>query len=116
MSRILLEGMEFYAYHGCFKEEQVIGNRFIVDLVIEVDTSDAEISDNLQDTVNYQAVYETVKAQMANKSHLLEHLGRLILDALDERFPEILHMKLKVSKMHPPLGGEMQCVSLEMER
>ncbi|MFP4690495.1 MAG: dihydroneopterin aldolase [Bacteroidales bacterium] len=116
MSRILLEGMEFYAYHGCFKEEQVIGNRFIVDLIIEVDTWDAEQSDNLQDTVNYQAVYETVKAQMANKSHLLEHLGRLILDALGESFPEIRHMKLKVSKMHPPMGGEMRCVSLEMER
>jgi len=116
MSWILLEGMEFYAYHGCFKEEQVIGNRFIVNLSIEVDTSEAEKTDNLKDTVNYQAVYETVKAQMANKSHLLEHLGRLILDALEEGFPEIRHMKLKVSKMHPPMGGEMQCVSLEMER
>lgn len=116
MSRILLEGMEFYAYHGCFKEEQVIGNRFIVDLSVEVDTSDAEKSDNLQDTVNYQAVYETVKAKMGNKSHLLEHLGRQILDALEERFPEIDHMKLKVSKMHPPMGGEMRSVSLEMNR
>jgi len=116
MSVILLENMEFYAYHGCFKEEQVIGNRFIVNLSVEVDTSEAEKSDSLKDTVNYQAVYETVKAKMTSKSHLLEHLGRQILDALEEGFPEIRHMKLKVSKMNPPMGGSMQSVSLEMER
>jgi len=115
MAKILLEGMEFYAYHGCFKEEQVIGNRFLVDLEIDVDTSIAEASDRLQDTVNYQAVYERIREAMGNKSHLLEHLARRILDALREAFPGIRKMKVKVSKMNPPLGGSMRCVSLEME-
>ncbi len=115
MAKILLESMEFYAYHGCFKEEQVIGNRFIVDLEIDVDSSEAEISDRLQDTVNYQAVYNEVKGAMELKSHLLEHLGRRILDALRDRFPQISHAKVKVSKMNPPMGGRMRCVSVEME-
>ncbi len=115
MAKILLEEMEFYAYHGCFKEEQVIGNRFIVNLEIEVDSSAAEESDHLADTVNYQAVYEVVKESMAEKSHLLEHLGRQILDALSGRFGQITDIKLKVSKMNPPMGGRMRCVSVEMQ-
>ncbi len=115
MARILLENMEFYAYHGCFAEEQVIGNRFLVDLEIDVDTSVAERSDRLHDTVNYQKVYDEIKEAMTHKSHLLEHLARRILDALGARFPGIRHMKVKVSKMNPPMGGRMRCVSLEME-
>ncbi len=115
MAKILLEGMEFYAYHGCFKEEQVIGNRFLVELEIEVDTTLAEVSDRLHDTVNYQAVYNKIKEAMGNKSHLLEHLARRILDILREGFPEIRKMKVKISKMNPPIGGSIRCVSMEME-
>ncbi len=115
MAKILLEEMEFYAYHGCFKEEQVIGNRFLVNLEVEANTEAAERSDRLQDTLNYQAVYDQVKTAMEVKSHLLEHLCRRILDALSDSFPEIIRMKVKVSKMNPPMGGRMRCVSLEME-
>ncbi len=114
MAKILLEEMEFYAYHGCYKEEQVIGNRFLVDLEVEVDTAEAEHSDRLSDTLNYQSVYAEVKTVMAEKNNLLEHLGRRILDALKTRFPEIKNIKLKVSKMNPPIGGKMRCVSIEL--
>jgi 7,8-dihydroneopterin aldolase/epimerase/oxygenase len=116
MSKILLENMEFFAYHGCFKEEQIIGNRFIVNLEIETDTGKAELSDNIHDTVNYQEVYFTVREQMQNKCHLLETLGRKILDAVSEKFSGITHMKIKISKMHPPMGGPMKCVTLVLER
>ena len=115
MGKILLEEMEFYAYHGCFKEEQVIGNRFLVDLEIEVDTAGAELSDRLDDTVNYQAVYNKVREAMDEKSHLLEHLARRILDNLRTGFPTIRQMKVKVSKLNPPMGGKMRCVSLEVK-
>ncbi len=47
MSTIALEGMEFFAYHGCFEEEKIIGTRFIVDLYIDADTSEAEKTDDL---------------------------------------------------------------------
>jgi 7,8-dihydroneopterin aldolase/epimerase/oxygenase len=116
MSKILLENMEFFAYHGCFKEEQIIGNQFVVNLEIDTDTSDAEFSDNIKDTLNYQEAYNVVKEQMQQKSHLLEHLGRRILDALTDKFSSIRYMKVRVSKMHPPMGGKMRCVSLELER
>jgi dihydroneopterin aldolase len=73
-----------------------------------------ELSDNIIDTVNYQSVYRIVKDEMAQPSHLLEHVARRILDSVCTQFPEIEHAKVKVSKMNPPMGGKMQCVSVSL--
>lgn len=116
MGKIILEQMEFYAYHGCFQEEQIIGNRFIVTLELETNTTAAETSDKLQDTVNYQLVYNLVRREMDTKGHLLEHVARRILDAVTDAFPSIISLKLRISKMNPPLGGKMNAVSVELSR
>ena len=115
MSTISLENMEFYAYHGCFAEEQIIGTRFLVDLFLETDTAEAEKSDDLSKTVNYQAVYLLVKQEMEQKSKLLEHLARRILDKIASTYPEVSSARIKVSKMNPPLGGKLERVSVELE-
>ena len=115
MSVISIEGMEFFAYHGCFKEEQIIGTKFSVDLFLETDTTLAEASDNLADTINYLAVYQTIKAEMQTKSNLLEHVGRRILLRVKEEFPAVVKAKLKIKKLNPPLGGKMDFVALELE-
>jgi len=114
MSIISIEGMEFFAYHGCFKEEQVIGTKFRIDLFLDVDTSAAEKSDQLQDTVNYQSVFQLVKKEMETTSKLLEHVGRRILLSINEQFPTVEHARIKIRKLNPPLGGKMDFVSLEL--
>ena len=110
----MLENMEFFAYHGCFKEEQIIGGRFLVDLELETDTSKAETTDQLNDTINYQSVYQIVANHMSSKSHLLEHICRRISDAIMDAFPGIDHLKIKISKMNPPLGGKIGSVCIEL--
>ena len=115
MSWISIEGMEFHSYHGCFKEERVIGTRFVVNLWFEIDTASAENSDNLKDTIDYQAVYLLVKDQMEESSHLLEHVGRRILDVFHAKYPGVIRSKVKVSKLNPPLGGKIQSVSVTIE-
>ena len=107
--------MEFYAYHGHFEEEQKIGTWFSLDLTMEVDTSKAELTDELEDTVDYSAVYQVVKEQMMIPSKLLEHVGRRILNTIKERFSDVKNAQLKIRKMNPPLGGKMSFVSLELE-
>jgi dihydroneopterin aldolase len=114
MSIISIEGMEFFAYHGCFKEEQVIGTKFRIDLFLEVNTSAAEKSDQLQDTVNYQSVFQLVKKEMETTSKILEHVGRRILDRIKNEFPLVDHARIKIRKLNPPLGGKMDFVSLEL--
>lgn len=115
MSTIAIEGMEFFAYHGCFKEERVIGTKFSIDLFLKVNTNEAEKSDKLEDTVNYQAVYQLVKEEMESKSNLLEHVSRRILESIREAFPQIDSAKIKIRKLNPPLGGKMDFVSLELD-
>ena len=116
IATIDLEEMVFYAYHGCYKEEQMVGNRFLVNISLQVDVSTAMQSDRIQDALNYVKVYEAVKEEMMITSHLLEHITGRIIDRLTNDFPAILHARVKVSKMNPPMGGQMQNVSLTLER
>lgn len=116
MGLIQIENMEFYSFHGHFKEERIVGNRFIVDLTIETDMKKPAESDNLKDAVNYQRVYEIVKQQMEMKSHLLEHIAGRILDAIYSEMEGITKATVKVSKMNPPMGGKIGSVSIVITR
>ena len=115
MSVISIEGMEFFAYHGCFNEEAIIGTKFRVDLFLRADTRKAEASDELRDTLNYQSVYACVKEEMQTRSKLLEHVGRRILVRVKREYPEINHARIKIRKLNPPLGGKIDFVALELE-
>ena len=97
--------MEFYAFHGHYREEQIVGNKFQVDLIIDTDMSKPADSDNLKDAINYQVAYRLVKEEMEKKSNLLEHIARRILDTIYEHFNGINQVTVKVSKMNPPMGG-----------
>ena len=104
---IELRGMEFYAYHGCFEEEQLIGNRFIVDMSVWVDIDRAAASDDIADAVNYQELYLIVKDEMAQKSRLLENVASRIVDRVKREFSGIEKVELSVAKLNPPLGGKV---------
>lgn len=116
MGVIHLEKMEFYAYHGCFAEEAVVGNHFEVNLWMENEMSTPSHTDKIEDALNYQHAYFIVKEQMAIRSHLLEHVSQRILDALFEKFPQLNNARVKVTKLHPPMGGPMRGVSVEQSR
>jgi dihydroneopterin aldolase len=116
MGLIQIENMEFYSFHGHFKEERIVGNKFNVDLAIETDMKVPAQSDNLKDAVNYQRAYEIVKSQMETKSYLLEHIASRILDALYSELEGIKKATVKVSKMNPPMGGKIGSVSVVMTR
>lgn len=112
MGYIKLEEIEIYAYHGCFAEEQIAGNWFQVNLTMETDMTIASQTDEITDALNYQTASEIIRQQMAIKSHLLENVGKRILDALFVKFPQLLFAEISVSKMNPPVGGKMKCVTV----
>ncbi|MFT3737365.1 MAG: dihydroneopterin aldolase [Breznakibacter sp.] len=112
---IELEEMEFYAFHGCFKEERIVGNKFRVNISFSTDCSEARVSDQISDTVNYVRVYDLVKAEMMQTSNLLEHVAGRIIDAIASEFPGITDLTVKVSKLNPPVGGQMKQVSVTMK-
>lgn len=116
MGIIEIEGMRFNAFHGHFESEQIVGNEFVVYLKIETDCEKAAKTDKLEDALNYQIAYEIVKKEMKIISHLLENVAKRILDSLYEQFISINKAEVKISKMNPPMGGEIGKVSVTLCR
>ncbi len=116
MGIIKIEGMEFYAFHGCSKDEQKVGNHFWVDVFIETNLQKPSLTDNLNDTINYQLIYFAVKNEMQKTSHLLENVASRILQTLCTEFSAIEKIAVTVSKLNPPLGGKVQKVSVTLSK
>ncbi|MFT6866800.1 MAG: dihydroneopterin aldolase [Cyclobacteriaceae bacterium] len=115
MGKVSLEGMEFYARHGYYEEERIIGNKYSVDVTVELDFSNAADSDKLQGTVNYEKIYEIVSGVMAIDAMLLEHLAGKIIQQLKTAFPQIKKSWVKVSKYNPPIKGLCHRAVVELE-
>lgn len=113
---IEIENMEFYAFHGCYDTEKRVGNHFLVSLRLETDLDAAAATDRIAETVNYLEVYQTVAAEMAVVSNLLEHVAGRIIEAVYARFPQVRKATVKVSKLTPPLGGPVGKSSVTLTR
>jgi dihydroneopterin aldolase len=111
---IELKNMRFHAYHGVFPQEKKTGNEFRVNLKLEVDVSKACLSDSLEDTVNYAAVYDIVKHEMAISSALIEHVAYRIVEQIKKHFPEIETVEIRLAKMTPPVNGEMEAAEIRI--
>ena len=115
MHTINVEGIKVYAFHGCLNEEGKIGGNYIVDVCMKLDFSEAAESDDLTKTIDYVDVYHIVKEEMAIRSKLIEHVGKRILDRLKEKFPQLFNCQLKVTKINPPMNGNVEKVSVVLE-
>ncbi len=112
---VSLSKMEFYAYHGCFEEEQTIGTYFTVDLSLSYDAERAIKSDDVNNAINYPSVYNVVKQIMDQPRHLIETVASDIISAVRREFPNILDIKIRLCKLNPPLEGKTESVSVEIE-
>ena len=116
MGLIAVEGMHFYAHHGYYREEQVIGGQFIVDVYIQANIEEAAKSDRIEKTVNYENIYKVVKGEMEKDSKLIEHITQNILESILLAFAEISELKVRVSKLNPPIKGTVNRVFVELEK
>jgi 7,8-dihydroneopterin aldolase/epimerase/oxygenase len=112
MAIILVEGIKLYAYHGCLKEEALVGGNYVVDVSIDADLSKPSKSDKLNNTIDYVTVYEIVKKEMATRSKLIEHVAKRIVDTLKKKFPATKSITVKITKLNPPIPGEVEKVSI----
>lgn len=107
--------MSFYAYHGCYAEEKITGNRFEVDLKLRPSASSASQTDNIDDALNYQDAYNIVAEQVAITSNLLEHVAQRILSALFSHYTTLEWASVSVAKLAPAMGGNINRVQVTME-
>jgi 7,8-dihydroneopterin aldolase/epimerase/oxygenase len=116
MGQLILENMEFYAYHGHYDEEQTIGGKFIVDLIIDTDLSKPAETDQLEDAIDYSKIYQAVRHEMGKPSRLLEHLAMRIIKAVYASSEGIASVRVTVSKLNPAIGGHMSRFSVVLTR
>lgn len=116
MGIIKLDNIKVYAYHGCLEEEAKIGSDYRVDLEVEANLTKSAISDKLIDTVDYVHLNAIVKQEMDIRSKLLEHVARRIIDRVMEELPTVNEVKLSVSKINPPIGGDVKQVTVVLNK
>jgi dihydroneopterin aldolase len=116
MSKIYLEDVKIYAYHGVLPEENIIGTYYILNLELHTDLWKASESDDLNDTISYADINTIIHDEMKIKSKLLEHVAGRIISKIHEKFSQISYIKLKIAKTSPPMQGEMKGASIELEK
>lgn len=113
-SYIHLSDVRFHAFHGVLPQEKSVGADFVVNLRLGYDISSAMESDNVMETLNYSQVYEAVKQEMATPSNLLEYVAGRIVKSLNDHFPDITSIDLKLTKLNPPMGADGCSASVEI--
>lgn len=115
MGIIKLKNIRTFSYHGCLIEEGKIGSDYSVDLEVKTDLRKSCVSDQLEDTVDYVLLNRIVEEEMAIRSQLLEHVAHRIIKRIFDEVASISRVKLGVSKLNPPIGGDVESVTIEME-
>lgn len=114
MHSIKLENIRVYGYHGCLNEEAAIGSDYRVDLEVIADLSKSAVTDDLNDTVDYVSLNQIVVNEMATRSKLLEQVAQRILNKVLTTELLVTHATVLVSKINPPIGGDVQQVTISM--
>ena len=114
MGIIRVTNIRVYGFHGCLVEESKIGSEYRVDVAVKANLQPSSTSDDLQDTVDYVHINKIVKEEMAIRSKLLEHVAKRVLDRIFDEIAIVTEATVEVSKINPPIGGNVQMVTIEM--
>lgn len=117
MDKIYINDMMFYGYHGVLVEENKIGQRFKVDIIVDVDLKKAGQTDDLSNTINYQELYNITQNIVEGPPfNLIEAVGEKIASVFLDTFPQIINCRIKVIKPDPPIPGYYNSVAIEINR
>lgn len=117
LDTILIEGLEFYGFHGVPDAEQAVGHRYSLDVYLSVDVRQAAASDNVGDTVNYAEVAKMLIALgTQTQSRLLEHLAERMIRAILERYTRVQAVTLCLRKLFPPMNAIAASVGVKITR
>jgi dihydroneopterin aldolase len=114
MDKIMVEGIKLYAYHGCLDEEARIGTNYRIDVTVWGNLTPASLSDDLADTLDYVIINRIVKEEMLIRAKLIEQVAQRILNRLLDEMPPVAKAKVKLSKLSPPINGDVESVSVVM--
>lgn len=115
MDKILVKGLEIFAYHGVNPEEKIEGQKFILDIIADVDLSKPCITDNVDDTVSYaKIIKEATKIFTSQKDDLLERASRRVAEGLLQAFDKIESVTILLKKPDAPIKADFDYVAVEI--
>jgi 7,8-dihydroneopterin aldolase/epimerase/oxygenase len=112
---IEVNGIKIYAFHGCLEEEAKIGSDYLVDVMLNTNFFNAAENDDLTQTINYVDINKIVCEEMAIRSKLIEHVGQRIIQRIKKEIKNITYLKIKVTKICPPINGDVDNVAIIIE-
>ncbi len=114
---MFLTGLLIHAHHGVMEHEFRVGQRFILDIELALDLTDAANSDKLADTVSYAAIAETATRAFTARSHkLVESAAGVVAEAILESFVRVTEIKVTVHKPHAPIAATFADVGVTLVR
>jgi len=114
MGVIKVENIRVFAYHGCLTEEKKIGSDYSVDLEVMANLQPPAKSDRLSETVDYVLLNRIIKEEMLRPTHLLETVAKRILVRIFDEAAIVEKATVWVSKLNPPIGGDVEKVTIKM--
>lgn len=115
--QIFITGLSLHAYHGVMRHEAEVGQTFTLDLVIDVDLSEAADSDKVADTISYDLAVETAsEAFRSRRFRLIEAAAGAVADALLAHYPRIACVRVVVHKPHAPIAATFADVGVALTR
>lgn len=116
LGKVKVNNIRVYAYHGCLVEEGKIGSEYRVDVSVKANLSKSADTDDLKDTVDYVHLNRIVREEMAIRAKLLEHVAKRIMSRIFKEIPLVNKAKISVSKINPPIGGNVALVSVILKK
>ena len=111
---ISLRDVRFHAFHGVLPQERRVGGDFLVTVRVGYPLERAMETDNVDDTLDYSALYALVEKEMAEPSKLLEHVAGRIVKAITASFPKVTSVDLELTKLNPPMGADSEGAAVEV--
>jgi dihydroneopterin aldolase len=116
MVEIYLKNVRCYCFHGCLKEESIIGSEYLVNLWAKGALGKASLTDKIDDAIDYVFLNKVIVEEMSIPSKLLETVAERILNRALNEDNRIQKITISVSKICPPINGDVQSVAVKLSK
>tara|TARA_Y200000002_G_scaffold318598_1_gene277596 strand:+ start:650 stop:1015 length:366 start_codon:yes stop_codon:yes gene_type:complete len=111
---VKVENLKIYAYHGCMKEEEVIGSDYIVNVTAFCSIEPKRLADEISTTVNYVDLAKIVVREMGVRSKMLETVAERISSSCLKEITLLEEVCVSISKICPPINADVEKVTVSL--